>query len=294
MPADAEPTPEAENSYERDIERLTQALERSEQRTETFAKLATRDFEDTRTLDQRIAEVQGELEDVPRRGHADVTTATGGTYSYDYILEADLMKAIRPLLAKHGVATYYSDRIVNAGATTIVEVTIRFRANGDEIVCTAEGVGTDKGDKAANKAKTSAVRYLLWKMFLQPSDEDPEQENVTVAEAEQAQATRQRATTPAARRQGQPDTRTRLLETLTRRSIELDEVQGHPAGRTLDRLPEIARTAFPAAGDYPNGLTDAQLVEIGKALAQHLTLERAAAENETDYVPTEFALEVDA
>jgi hypothetical protein len=42
----------------------------------------------------------------------------------------------------------------------------------------AEGVGTDKGDKHVNKAKTAAMRYLLWKWFLVPSDVDPEVENI--------------------------------------------------------------------------------------------------------------------
>jgi hypothetical protein len=33
-------------------------------------------------------------------------------YSYDYVTEADLMKGVRPLLAKHGIAFYYRDEIL--------------------------------------------------------------------------------------------------------------------------------------------------------------------------------------
>lgn len=249
---------------------------------------------DERTLDERIAAVQLELEDVPRRGHAEVQTRSGSNYSYDYILEADLMKAIRPLLAKHGVAVYYSDRILDslADGLTRVEVTIRFRAHGEEITISGEGHGADLGDKAANKAKTSAVRYLLWKMFLQPSDEDPEQENVARDSAAAAAAGRQASRTPArptARKRA--DSRGTIIQGIARLAVELDEIQGQPPGRTLGELPDKIATAFGAREQgYPNGYTDAELVEVGQQLGLHVTSEREDAAKD-GYTPTAFTID---
>lgn len=238
---------------------------------------------DARTLDERMAAVQLELEDVPRRGHAEVEMRSGGRYSYDYITEADLMKAIRPLLAKHGIATYYSDRIVSieAGMAT-VEVTLLLRAAGDQIALTGEGVGTDFGDKHANKAKTSAVRYLLWKTFLQPSDEDPEQDNVSAAEAAGAAAGRaaaaERQTTQRTQRRGAQTPEQRkggLIQRLTTLAIELDEVQGKTPGSTQGKLYEDVQQEH---GVPVPEIDEAALVEIGKALADHVGAQREIAE----------------
>lgn len=110
-----------------------------------------------------------------------VETSTGGSYSYDYITEPTLMRVIRPLLAEYGIAVFYSDEIktmTGNAATVRVELTLVDGETGQERTMHAEGLGTDKGDKAVNKAKTSALRYLLWKWFLVPSDIDPEEENV--------------------------------------------------------------------------------------------------------------------
>lgn len=240
---------------------------------------------DDRTLDERMAAVQLELENVPRRGHAEVKKDGVVQYAYDYITEADLMKAIRPLLAKHGIATYYSDEIVaNASGMATVRVSIVFAAGGKQRVVTADGVGTDRGDKGPNKAKTSAVRYLLWKTFLQPSDEDPEQENVTQADAEAAARLRQPR--PAA-----TATRGKLIERIGTLSLEADELGGRNPGATLGAIPELAKEAF-GLDDYPQGASDQVLVSVGTQLSQFVASERARKEADPDsYTPAEFAIE---
>lgn len=243
-----------------------------------------------RTLDQRMAWVQKQLEDVPRAGHAEVTMRSGGTYTYDYITEADLMKGVRPLLAKAGIAVYYSDRIVSIeGGMAHVAVELKLRANGEEIVLTGEGVGTDLGDKHANKAKTSAVRYLLWKTFLQPSDEDPEQENVARDAADAANTARQPARPQP--RTNQPS-RGRVLERVSTLAVELDEIQGRPPGATLGEIPELIRTALEnETVQYPADLTDAQLVDLANRLQRHGADERRRRENEGEtYQPATLKL----
>lgn len=132
-------------------------------------------------LHSKIAHLQQTLEQVEKRGHADVSTSGGGSYSYDYILESDLMAAIRPKLGELGVAVYYSDEVVHREDNLVsvkVTLTLADGETGETFAMSAVGDGTDKGDKAANKAKTSAMRYLLWKWMLVPSDIDPEHESV--------------------------------------------------------------------------------------------------------------------
>lgn len=242
------------------------------------------------TLDERMAAVQAELEDVPRRGHAEVVTQRG-SYEYDYILEADLMSGIRPLLAKHGIAVYYSDRLLSfADGLATVEVELRYRANGEEIVTQATAIGTDKGDKAANKAKTAGVRYLLWKTFLQPSDEDAEQENVSAEDAAKSHADRARRHqlaqgTSTKRTQEDSGSKGRLIQRVNELAVELDEVQGRNPGAALTKLLE-------ALDDRTLGDLEAnELVALGKALAEHVKSEQAAREADgLAYDPTDFDL----
>lgn len=241
---------------------------------------------DFRTLDERMAAVQLELENVPRRGHAEVKKEGVLQYEYDYITEADLMKGVRPLLAKHGIATYYSDEIVgNAAGLATVRVSITFAANGEQRVVTADGVGTDRGDKGPNKAKTAAVRYLLWKTFLQPSDEDPEQENVSQDDAARAAQARE------TRRAAPQANRAKLVERIGQLSLEADEIAGRTPGATLGAIPELAKEAFALAEPYPNGASDQELVAIGTQVAQFVAAERARKEADPDaYVPAELEI----
>jgi hypothetical protein len=256
-----------------------------DQLTTLAAQLATANTPpDTRTLDERMAAVQLELEDVPRRGHAEIKGKTKAgadyTYTYDYILEADLMSGVRPLLAKHGIAVYYSDEILsNQNGTATVRVSITFSANGEQRIVTGEALGVDTGDKGPNKAKTSATRYLLWKTFLQPSDEDPEQENVSQELAAGAHLGRQ-----AQHEQRQPNRRGsktpeqmhgELIQRIVMLALELDEVQGKAGGTTQAKLYEDVReTAGISLPDLDNGA----LVEIGKKLAGHVGAQREIAE----------------
>jgi len=142
-----------------------------------------------RGLYAKLAAIMGELETIPKSSyrHVEVSTRSGGSYSYDYITEGTLMEALRPKLARDGIAVMYSDTILRSpdpsedgDNLTVVRITLTFidGETGEKWNSHSEGYGTDLGDKGANKAKTSAMRYLLWKMFLFASDVDPETENV--------------------------------------------------------------------------------------------------------------------
>ena len=244
-------------------------------------------------LAAKLARIQEEIEDVPRAGHAEVTTKGGGQYSYDYILEADLMKAVRPLLAKYGVASFYRDEITRPPTkddpSCIVRVTLTLvdGDSGQERELHADGYAIDYGDKAANKAKTSAVRYILWKTFLQPSDEDPEQENQDRETATQRRGADEARAGRSTRSRSGPD-KAGLIQRINVLTVELDEVQGTPAGRALENLHDGVTEAH---GKSLPDLEDAELVKIGKALNEHLTEERRKTETDgLGYTPTTFVL----
>jgi hypothetical protein len=134
----------------------------------------------------KIAAVMGTVSAIPRDQyrHVEVETSTGGSYSYDFIPESVLMERIRPELAARGVAVLYSDKLLPSPeeddnlVTVEIAVTFADGETGAHWTCRAVGQGTDKGDKAASKAKTTAMRYLIWKMFLVSGDLEPEAENV--------------------------------------------------------------------------------------------------------------------
>lgn len=240
---------------------------------------------DLRSLDDRMAAVLAEIEDVPRRGHAKVTTRGGSEYTYDYVLESDLMSGIRPLLARHGIAFYYADEILAyADGHAHVRVTVTLAAGSDQRVFTVDGWGNDLGDKAANKAKTSALRYWLWKTFLQPNDEDdPEQENVATTDAQRA------ARAQASRRSSAPADRAKLVQRIGQLALERDELAGLPPGKTLGLIPGLAKEAFSLDEPYPGGADEKTLVAVGMQLSEHVANERARKESDPDgYQPTEL------
>jgi len=88
----------------------------------------------------------------------------------------DVMNALNPLLAKHGVfiapdvleretATRSTDR-----GKTMYEVNLHVRftfygAGGDSFTASGWGEGTDMGDKATNKAMTMAFKYVVAQTF---------------------------------------------------------------------------------------------------------------------------------
>jgi len=119
----------------------------------------------------------------------------------------DVMNALNPLLAKHGVFIVptvrdrvTSERQTSRGATMYeVNLHVRFTfygADGDSFDASGWGEGTDMGDKATSKAMTMAFKYVVAEVFAlataEVSDADsgsPEETNRGAAAA----APRQRA-----------------------------------------------------------------------------------------------------
>ena len=100
----------------------------------------------------------------------------------------DVMNALNPLLAKHGVfiLPHVMERIVATRQTsrgsTMYEVNLHVEfsfwgARGDRIKASGWGEGTDMGDKATSKAMTMAFKYVIGQAFALATAEMSDSDN---------------------------------------------------------------------------------------------------------------------
>lgn len=153
-------------------------------------------------------------------------------YSYRGI--ADITLACQPLMAKHGIHVVphvvLKDDIQEfqtaKGATMFrVRQTIQFRfyhSDGSYVPCETTGEGMDSGDKATNKAMSSALKYCLVQTFCipeaDPADTEKDSPEVTGRAAQTRQAAPKHVPAPT----GEPlaeDQRAQLLEAASRHGI---------------------------------------------------------------------------
>ncbi len=124
---------------------------------------------DARTIHERMSAIQADL---PPIGKDQKNQQQGFMFrGHD-----DVMNALNPLLAKHGVfflpdvlERVTSQRTTGKGSTMfevslLVEFTF-YGAAGDSVKGSAWGEGTDMGDKATSKAMTMAFKYWLTQAF---------------------------------------------------------------------------------------------------------------------------------
>lgn len=239
-------------------------------------------------LAAKWAAILGKLEAIPRNGHAVIQTKSGGEYSYDYVLESDLMAELRPLLAAYGVAAFYSDEILESTSLgqgwyeTRVRVYLELvdGATQESKTLRSDDSAADYGDKAARKAKTGAVRYLLLKGTLNPSDaqDDPDASENAIERPKGEPAT-QSTDRPAEARQRSTssggDRKQRLAKRVVDLSAEYDEISASPPGTTGDGIVAELGTDLP-------GLSEDWLVFIGQSLAKALADAQAAKHDNAD------------
>lgn len=130
-------------------------------------------------LYKKIHQVQAQVETVGKSGK-------NTQQNYDYTMEEDILKAIKPLLQKNNLAvipTAKSYQVREAqsskgGVNYMTRVCMEYR------ICDVEtgysekvhffGEGFDPLDKGVYKAYTGANKYMLAKTFLLPTSDDPE------------------------------------------------------------------------------------------------------------------------
>jgi len=136
---------------------------------------------DKLNLFQRILAIQTEVEMVSKGGYNDF-------HKYKYVTESDILKALKPLLTKHGVCVMFS--VIDSGVVceNIMRVTGKYTwVNIDnpsdrfETLTVGDGDDVSKagkvGDKGIFKAMTGAQKYGLLKCLFIATGDDPEQVN---------------------------------------------------------------------------------------------------------------------
>lgn len=141
---------------------------------------------------QRMAAITAELQTVAKN----LNVATGSGKGYKAVSERDIIDAVKPIEAKHGVYSYPCDRVVLESQTlestseyngkvttkttfmTRIQTTYRFVNvdNPSEFIDTvtfAEGI--DPQDKGSGKAMTYADKYALMKAYKISTGDDPDQ-----------------------------------------------------------------------------------------------------------------------
>lgn len=142
---------------------------------------------DQRNIFQRMSAITSEISTVAKNLSVDA-----GKSSYKAVGEADVLAAVKPIEAKHGVYSYPVSRtIIDSGeivSTTKygerkqlfmrVETVYRF-VNIDKpdeyIDITTYGDGVDTQDKAPGKAMTYGDKYALLKAYKIQTGDDPDQ-----------------------------------------------------------------------------------------------------------------------
>lgn len=119
-----------------------------------------------------------------------------GKTKYSFAGEVDLIKALRPVMIKHGVLMLVKeikdvevDKVSNQKydykakqliTTTNILVTANYtfefiHVDSDQrMICSALGQGADSLDKAAYKAATGALKYALRQSFIIETGDDPD------------------------------------------------------------------------------------------------------------------------
>lgn len=132
-----------------------------------------------------LGEVLDELGPIAKNG-----TAPGNMGGYAFRRVEDITAALKPLFAKHGVLCLPDvlERVESQRATAkggvmfCVDLKIEFRfigPGGDNLATTVWGQGTDSGDKATQKAVTSAFKTMLSVVFcISDSEMDAEAHDV--------------------------------------------------------------------------------------------------------------------
>ena len=96
---------------------------------------------------------------------------------YDYVMEIDLLEAVRKQLVEHKVFVFSSvEDITHEGKLTTVRTKHTFvdSESGETFEVFSAGQGSDGQDKGVYKAITGASKYFLLKAFMMAGDTDPE------------------------------------------------------------------------------------------------------------------------
>lgn len=134
------------------------------------------------SLSDRLCAVMGAIGTVEKSGF-------NSFHNYYYATDADVMKAVRPLFAKHGialipsVAEVHQDTVERGDGKTALHTRVRVRytliAGAETLGAEWWGEAEDTGDKGTYKAYTGAGKTWLAKLLLIDTGDDPEADTRT-------------------------------------------------------------------------------------------------------------------
>ena len=139
---------------------------------------------ETQNIYKAIAAIMAEVGSVGKNHKLDA-----GQTKYDYRSIDDVMVALQPLLAKHGVCACPNVRELKTEQVEIgkyktpmmhVVAVIEYNfyaSDGSTIMASAIGEATDSADKAGNKAMASAYKYALTQVFAIPTSDPKDTED---------------------------------------------------------------------------------------------------------------------
>lgn len=159
-------------------------------------------------LAAKLARILGEVGKVPKSGH-------NSFHNYDYVTENDLVYAVRAKLAEAGVFVFTSNESQHVEIcedkdgkkfflTTVTTAhTFVDGESGEQFTVRSQGQGSDNGDKGGYKAMTGAMKYFLYKCFMIPTGDDPEQDTKTDERGAPEKKSETRTSSAPAQRQEQ-------------------------------------------------------------------------------------------
>lgn len=121
-------------------------------------------------LHGKIARISGYLGAIPKRGY-------NSFHKYNYVMEADLVAAVRGYLAAAGILMIPdTTSVVREGDLTAVQVRYTVSDGKESFAFSVPGYGADRGDKGVYKALTGSQKYAIMKLFKIETGDDPEQD----------------------------------------------------------------------------------------------------------------------
>lgn len=122
----------------------------------------------TLNLWEKIARITGMIGGVEKRGY-------NAFHKYHYVMEADLVSAVRQYLAAAGIVII-PDVVETIKDGELTQVTIDYIVTDgkENFHFRMPGHGADRGDKGVYKAITGSQKYALMKLFKIETGDDPE------------------------------------------------------------------------------------------------------------------------
>lgn len=123
---------------------------------------------DELNLWQKIARITGMVGGVEKRGF-------NAFHKYHYVMEADLVTAVRHYLAVAGIVIIPDVlEVTKEGELTSIMVNYIVTDGKENFTFRMPGYGSDRGDKGVYKAITGSNKYALMKLFKIETGDDPE------------------------------------------------------------------------------------------------------------------------